>query len=110
MAGTITSLPNITVDQENTIIAAIDLGSNSFHLVVAGVVNGQLRVLDRLREMVRLAAGLDRNNELDQATRERAIACLKRFGQRLREMPLGNVRAVCTNTLRKMRNPEQFLD
>jgi exopolyphosphatase/guanosine-5'-triphosphate,3'-diphosphate pyrophosphatase len=98
------------MDRENTTIAAIDLGSNSFHLVVAQVVNGQIRVLDRLREMVRLAAGLDKNNELDQAARERAIACLKRFGQRLSEMPPGSVRAVGTNTLRKMRDPEVFLD
>lgn len=98
------------MDQENTTLAAIDLGSNSFHLVVAQVVNGQIRVLDRLREMVRLAAGLDENNELDPATRERAITCLKRFGQRLHNMPPGSVRAVGTNTLRKMRNPQQFLD
>src|SRR5512143_1400518 len=98
------------MDHKNTFIAAIDLGSNSFHLVVAQLVNGQIRVLDRLRETVRLAAGLDKNNELDPAVRERAIACLKRFGQRLSEMPPGSVRAVGTNTLRKMRNPGLFLD
>ncbi len=96
--------------RENTTIAAIDLGSNSFHLMVAQVVNGQIRVLDRLREMVRLAAGLDKDNQLDHAARERAIACLRRFGQRLSEMPPGCVRAVGTNTLRKMRDPERFLD
>jgi len=96
--------------QENTNIAAIDLGSNSFHLVVAQVVEGQIRVLDRMREMVRLGAGLDSNNTLDPAARERAIGCLKRFGQRLRDMPPGSVRAVGTNTLRKMHNPELFLE
>lgn len=95
--------------QENTTIAAIDLGSNSFHLVVAQADDGQIRVLDRLREMVRLAAGLDKNNELAADARERAIACLKRFGQRLSEMPPGSVRAVGTNTLRKMRYAEEFL-
>lgn len=98
------------MDQQHTTIAAIDLGSNSFHLIVAQVVNGQIRVLDRLREMVRLAAGLDKNNDLEPATRERAIACLKRFGQRLREMPQGSVRAVGTNTLRRMRLPDPFLE
>lgn len=95
--------------QENSTIAAIDLGSNSFHLIVAQVVDGQIRVLDRLREMVRLGAGLDGDNNLDGVARERAIACLLRFGQRLREMPPGSVRAVGTNTLRKMRDPEAFL-
>lgn len=94
--------------QENS-IAAIDLGSNSFHLVVGQMVNGQIRILDRMREMVRLAAGLDKNNELMDEARERALGCLRRFGQRLREMPPGSVRAVGTNTLRKMRNAEAFL-
>ncbi|HEY0721966.1 MAG TPA: exopolyphosphatase [Gammaproteobacteria bacterium] len=103
------SVADSTVDRENITIAAIDLGSNSFHLVVAQMVNGQLRVLDRLREMVRLAAGLDQSNQLERDARERAIACLKRFGQRLREMPPGSVRAVGTNTLRKLRDPEPFL-
>lgn len=91
-------------------IAAVDLGSNSFHMVVARPVNGHLNVLDRLRESVRLAAGLDVNGELDAAAQQRAIACLERFGQRLRDMPPGSVRAVGTNTLRKAHNSDAFLE
>ena len=84
--------------------AAIDLGSNSFHMIVAGESNGQLQVRDRLREMVRLAAGLDSRGHLDEAARQRALDCLRRFGQRLRGFPRGSVRAVGTNTLRKARD------
>lgn len=90
-------------------IAAIDLGSNSFHMIVAQIVDGQLRVLDRMREMVRLAAGLDKDNNLSPEAQQRAIECLQRFGQRLREMPPGSVRAVGTNTLRKARTSKNFL-
>jgi len=90
-------------------IAAVDLGSNSFHLIVAEVVNDELRIIDRLKEMVRLGAGLDEKRRLDQDTSERAIACLERFGQRLRELDTGQVQAVGTNTLRTAHNPNQFL-
>ncbi len=89
-------------------LAAIDLGSNSFHLVIGRVVDGHLDVVDRLREPVRLAAGLDDHNRLHRDSIERALACLRRFGQRLRGMPGHAVRAVGTNTLRSARNGEAF--
>ena len=89
-------------------LAAIDLGSNSFHLVLGRVVGGHLDVLDRLREPVRLAAGLDDHKRLHRDAIERALACLRRFAQRLRGMPEHAVRAVGTNTLRSARNGEAF--
>lgn len=92
------------------VIAAVDLGSNSFHLIVASVHEGELSVIDRLRETVRLAAGLDKNKNLTGPAQERALACLERFGQRLKDMPVGSVRAVGTNTLRMARNSLEFLD
>ena len=90
-------------------LAAIDLGSNSFHMIVASVVDGQLRVLDRLREMVRLAAGLDADNCLSAEAQARGLACLARFGQRLGNLPAKQIRIVGTNTLRKARNGSEFL-
>ena len=90
-------------------MAAVDLGSNSFHMIIARVVEGGLHTLDRMREMVRLGGGLDEEGNLDSASRVRAIACLERFGQRLRGMPAGSVRAVGTNTLRQARNSNAFL-
>lgn len=91
-------------------VAAVDLGSNSFHLIVANASDGRLQVVDKMREMVRLAAGLDARNHLTADAMERALACLRRFGQRLREIPQGNVRAVGTNTLRRARNAREFLE
>jgi exopolyphosphatase/guanosine-5'-triphosphate,3'-diphosphate pyrophosphatase len=82
------------------VLAAVDLGSNSFHMVVARHSHGQLVILDRLREMVRLAAGLDGSGRLDEAATERALRCLERFGQRLRAMHADSVRVVGTNALR----------
>lgn len=92
------------------VIAAVDLGSNSFHMVVARYSHGQLTIVDRLREMVRLAAGLDEQGRLERGAIERAISCLERFGQRLHDMQAGSVRVVGTNTLRRARRKGAFLD
>ena len=89
-------------------LAAVDLGSNSFHLIVARFAGGHLDVVDRLREPVRLAAGLGEDKRLRRGAVERALECLHRFGQRLRDMPAGSVRAVGTNTLRSARDGEAF--
>ncbi len=92
------------------VIAAVDLGTNSFHMIIARVMaDGGIHILDRMREMVRLGGGLDEAGNLDDASRIRAIHCLERFGQRLRGMPAGAVRAVGTNTLRRARNATPFL-
>ncbi len=91
------------------IVAAVDLGSNSFHMIVCSLNNGKLITLDQLKEMVRLASGLDKNNVLDAATQQRALACLERFGQRIRNFPPESVRIVGTNTLRAAKNAQQFL-
>ncbi len=87
----------------------MDLGSNSFHMVVARVEQGHVHVVDRLKERVGLAAGLDDNGDLTPEAQRRALACLARFGQRLRDMPARNVRAVGTNALRRACNVRQFL-
>lgn len=90
-------------------VAAIDLGSNSFHMIVARIVNEQMQVMDRLREMVQLAAGLDDRNQLSEEAQQRALDCLARFGQRLRNIPPQQLRIVGTNTLRQARNSAEFL-
>ncbi len=91
-------------------LAAIDLGSNSFHMVVARLQNNQPQTIDAIKEMVRLAAGLDASNMLSEEKIEEALACLSRFGQRIKDLPLQNVSAVGTNTLRKARNSVSFLN
>ena len=89
--------------------AAIDLGSNSFHMVVARQEDNAITVIDRERDMVRLAAGLDSRNLLTGKASERALGCLARFGERLRGLKADNVRVVGTNALRKAKNARQFI-
>ena len=95
--------------QDGDLLAAVDLGSNSFHLVVARYTLGQLRIVDRIKEMVRLASGLNPQSELDPAAMETALECLARFGQRLRTLPPHLVRAIGTNTIRQLGDPLSFL-
>ncbi|MEM7402124.1 MAG: exopolyphosphatase [Pseudomonadota bacterium] len=94
---------------DSSVIAAVDLGSNSFHMVVAQDQHGQLKVVDRIREMVRLGAGLNSSGKLSKESHARGIECLQRFGQRLKEMHANSVRVVGTNTLRVAKNGKDFI-
>jgi exopolyphosphatase/guanosine-5'-triphosphate,3'-diphosphate pyrophosphatase len=94
---------------EFSTLAAVDLGSNSFHCQVARVVGDQVYPLDSLREPVRLGAGLTKDKRLDEDFQERALACLERFGERLRGFDKHAVRAVGTNTLRVAKNAATFI-
>lgn len=90
-------------------VAAIDLGSNSFHMIVARQSAAELQVVDKMRERVALAEGLDSKHSLSEEVMARGIDCLRRFGQRLWELPKDRVRAVGTHTLRVARNRRTFL-
>lgn len=89
--------------------AAVDLGSNSFHMVVMRQSDAGLQVVDRVREPVRLAAGLQADKTLHPDTQQRALDCLNRFGQILRGIPAAQTRVVGTNTLRRMKQSSAFL-
>lgn len=95
--------------REGDLIAAADIGSNSFHLVVARYTHGEMRVIDRLRESVRLSAGLRKDGTLTRERRDVAFSCLARFGQRLAGFEPGHVRAVATNAVRQLSHPQAFL-
>ena len=90
-------------------IAAVDLGSNSFRLQLARVVDDHLIFHDSLREVVRLGAGLSDDKTLSDEALARAVDCLKRFGERLRGLPPQAVRAVATNTFRVAKNAPELL-
>ncbi|MBV5309945.1 Ppx/GppA phosphatase family protein [Chromatium okenii] len=92
------------------IVAAVDLGSNSFHMIVARLDEGHMRITDRIREVVRLGEGLTPEKTLTPEVSERALSCLERFGQRLRGFAPGSVRAVGTNTLRQLRPETGFVE
>ena len=96
------------------LVAAVDLGSNSFRMLVAQAVNTpsgtQLRPIDTLRETVRLAAGLTENKLLGNDAYQRGLIAIRRFGERIRGFDPANVRAVATNTLRVAKNSQQFIE
>jgi len=91
------------------VLAAVDLGSNSFHLLVGRVVDEQIYPLDALRDPVRLGAGLTADKRIDRATQARALEALARYSERLRGLPPQAVRAVGTNALRVAKNAPAFL-
>ena len=90
-------------------LAAVDLGSNSFHLQISRVVNGQLYPLDALKETVRLGAGVTSEKSIAPETAERAFAALRLFAERLRGLPKNAVRVVGTNALRVAKNANTFI-
>ena len=99
--------PSETAQPE--IIAAVDLGSNSFHMIVGELRHGQLAILDRIRETVRLAEGLTDRGDISPDARKRALDCLSRFGERLRDMKADSVRAAGTSTIRRAREDTTFM-
>lgn len=94
----------------NTQIAAIDLGSNSFHLAIAQIEHDEIRIQERIGEKVQLAAGLDANGNLDESSIARAVDCLKRFEQRLRTIDRTFIQIVGTNALRIAKNRKVLIE
>ncbi|MEH6387195.1 MULTISPECIES: exopolyphosphatase [Pseudomonas] len=92
------------------LVAAIDLGSNSFHMALARVEHGEMRILERLGEKVQLAAGLNEERELDDDAMQRGLDCVRRFAQMINGLPVGAVRIVGTSALRDARNRSQFIN
>ncbi|NDW14482.1 exopolyphosphatase [Alteromonas genovensis] len=90
-------------------VAALDIGSNSFHLVVARIVAGSVQILHRVKQKVRLAEGLDDDNILSDEAIERGLAMLKVIAESLKGFEPDSVRIVATHTLRKARNARQFI-
>ncbi len=101
--------PETDSSTSTEVIAAVDLGSNSFHMIVGELRHGQLIIIDRIRETVRLAEGLSDSGDLSVDARARAIECLSRFGERLRDMRAASVRAAGTSTIRRAREDSGFM-
>ncbi|MFL0796556.1 MAG: Ppx/GppA family phosphatase [Cellvibrionaceae bacterium] len=87
---------------------AIDLGSNSFHMLVARYNDGTLEKIDRVKEMVQIGRGLRSDGTLDDEAQERALHCLERFSERISAIPAAQVRAVGTKALRMTRHSGDF--
>lgn len=96
--------------QNGTLLAAVDLGSNSFRLEIGRLDHGQIQRVEYLKETVRQGNGLDDARNLRPEAMERGWACLARFAERLADFSPGQVRAVATQTLREARNRDAFLE
>ena len=95
--------------QTGTVLAAVDMGSNSFRLELAQLQNGRYKRIDYIKETVRLGAGLDADGKLTEDAVQRGISCLQGFAKRLEGFDATSVRAVATQTLREARNRNAFL-
>lgn len=100
-------MPDLLADNE--LMAAIDIGSNSFHLAIARLDHGEVRKLASMSEKVQLAAGLDENNYLSLEAQKRGLDCLTRFVGRLDAVSPQRLRIVATNALRQAKNAEEFI-
>jgi exopolyphosphatase / guanosine-5'-triphosphate,3'-diphosphate pyrophosphatase len=91
------------------IYAVIDLGSNSFHMLMVKVVAGSVQVIGRVKRKVRLAAGLNQQQVLHHDAMTRGWECLTLFAERLQDIPTANIRIIGTATLRLAKNANLFL-
>lgn len=89
--------------------AAVDLGSNSFHMVIVRVLSGSVQIVSKNKQKVRLAAGLNEENHLSEESIERGLNCLRNFSEKLQDIPHNNVKIVATATLRLASNVADFI-
>ena len=89
--------------------AVIDLGSNSFHMLITRLVANSVQVVDKVKRKVRLASGLDEQNILNQVAMARGWECLSFFAERLQDIPPENIKIVATATLRLAQNSADFI-
>ncbi len=102
-------MQKIDLNSPETLLAAVDLGSNSFRLEIGRYENGQIQRVDYLKETVRQGGDLDEYRNLTPEAIERGLKCLARFGETLKGIPKHHVRAVATQTLREAKNRDVFL-
>lgn len=99
--------------QKNTVnndyYAAVDLGSNSFHLAIAQYDGKSFQIIGKHKEKVQLASGLDENQKLSEEAMQRGLNCLKLISERLIEIPKHQIKIVATYTLRKATNANDFI-
>ena len=104
------SVFNAVETREVSKVAALDIGSNSFHLVVARIVAGSVQILHRVKQKVRLAEGLNDDDVLSDEAMERGLSMLKVVAESLKGFEPDSVRIVATHTLRKARNARDFIN
>lgn len=99
----------MTTPRSKVYFAAIDLGSNSFHMLVVRLVAGGIQVVSKIKRRVHLAAGLTEDGQLEQEAKDRALECLRIFADRVRDIDSTHIRAVGTATMRKIQHDSGFI-
>lgn len=94
---------------DNSLYAAVDLGSNSFHMVIARLNEGRMQIIDRLKERVRLAEGMDAQRRMSEEAMARGLDCLGLFAERLTNIKPDQIRIAGTYTLRRASNARDFV-
>jgi len=107
--GTSSQVTQVSSEKASPLYAVIDLGSNSFHMLITRVVADSVQTIDKVKRKVRLASGLDRDNKLNEQAFARGLECLSFFAERLQDIPTANIRIVATATLRIATNADDFL-
>ena len=94
---------------DNSLYAAVDLGSNSFHMVIARLTEGRMQIIDRIKERVRLAEGMDGQRRMSPEAMARGLDCLALFAERLTNIKPDQIRIAGTYTLRRASNARDFV-
>ncbi|MDH1450889.1 exopolyphosphatase [Aeromonas caviae] len=94
---------------DNSLYAAVDLGSNSFHMVIARLTEGRMQIIDRIKERVRLAEGMDVQRRMSPEAMARGLDCLALFAERLTNIKPDQIRIAGTYTLRRASNARDFV-
>ncbi len=94
---------------DNSLYAAVDLGSNSFHMVIARLTEGRMQIIDCIKERVRLAEGMDGQRRMSPEAMARGLDCLALFAERLTNIKPDQIRIAGTYTLRRASNARDFV-
>lgn len=103
--------PSPAARQEDLRLAAIDVGSNSIHMIVANVApSGAVTTLWRLKDMIGLGRNSFPSHQISPQSMSDALRTLRRFRQAARSLGCEQILAVATSAVREAENGQEFVD
>ncbi|MFN0257856.1 Ppx/GppA phosphatase family protein [Pedobacter ureilyticus] len=91
-------------------IAAIDLGTNTFHLIIAEQAESEMKIIYKTNKPIKLGEDITKENKIIPTAFERGINCLKEFKATLDQYGVTKIRAVATSGVRSASNGKDFID